>query len=131
MEIGKSEFHEPELGNRESGYSEAEQALDIEVRAGEWKQLKKQTAFQQRNRQGKIVALYQAVSHKLTMLIVEYCQYLTETEVAENPALQEKTLTELKKLRMIQDILLNSALWECEGTLEKSMIPGEVWEMIE
>lgn len=122
MEHEKSEYQ----GNYESGYSEQEQAFDIEVRAGEWKRLKNFKIYQRRSRQGKILVTYQAVSNRLNQLVEMYYKL-----VRDNPAQGEKLLKELKKLRIIQDILLNCLVWEPKGQLEKSMVPKEIWELIE
>ncbi len=39
-------------------------------------------------------------------------------------------LDELRKLRLIQEILLNCLVWEPKGQLQKDMVPEEVWELI-
>jgi hypothetical protein len=109
----------------ETGFSEKELDLDIEIRAGEWQNLKKFHAFQQRSRQGKIIATYQAVSNRLNQLVGMYYRL-----VSNNPAKGAKLLDELKRLRLIQEILLNCLTWEPQGKLEKSMVPEEVWDMI-
>lgn len=116
--------YEKEKGNE--GFSEKELDLDIEVRAGEWQNLKKFKAYQQRSRQGKIIVTYQAVSNRLNQLVALYYKF-----VSNNPKEAEKLLAELKKLRLIQEILLNCLVWEPKGQLEKDMIPKDVWELIE
>jgi len=109
----------------ESGYSEKEEALDIEMRAGEWQNLKKFKTYQNRSRQGKIIVTYQAVSNRLNQLVGLYY-----TLVGKSPKQGVKLLNELKKLRYIQDILLQCLVWEPKGELEKNMVPKEVWDMI-
>lgn len=110
----------------DGGFSEKEMALDIEVRAGEWQNLKKFKTYQKRSRQGKIIATYQAVSNRLNQLVGMYYRL-----VGVNPKESEKLLKELRKLRLIQEILLNCLVWEPKGELKKYMVPKEVWELIE
>jgi len=112
--------------NFESGYSETEQAFDVEVRAGEWKRLKNFKTYKNRTRQGKILVTYQAVSNRLNQLVEAYYKL-----VADNPHQGQKLLKELKELRAIQEILLNCLVWEPKGELEENMVPKEVWELIE
>jgi len=109
----------------ESGFSEKEEALDIEARAGEWQNLKKFKTYQKRSRQGKIIITYQAVSNRLNQLVGLYYKL-----VSKSPKQGAKLLIELKKLRLIQDILLQCLVWEPKGQLSKEMVPKEVWEMI-
>ncbi|MDO8657618.1 MAG: hypothetical protein Q7K55_02675 [Candidatus Levybacteria bacterium] len=123
MEYEKGEGHYKET---DGGFSEKEMDLDIEVRAGEWQNLKKFKTYQRRSRQGKIIATYQAVSNRLNQLVGMYYKF-----VGVNPREGEKMLKELRKLRLIQEILLNCLVWEPKGELKKDMVPKEVWELIE
>lgn len=116
-------FHQ-EKGD--GGFSEKELDLDIEVRAGEWQNLKKFKTYQKRSRQGKIIATYQAVSNRLNQLVGMYYKF-----VGSNPKQAKKMLDELKKLRLIQEILMNCLVWEPNGQLKKDMVPKEVWNLIE
>ena len=109
----------------ESGFSEKEEALNIEVGAGEWQRLSKFKTYQRRSRQGKIILTYQAVSNRLNQLVALYYTF-----VGKNPNEGAKMLSELRKLRLIQDILLNCLVWEPKGELEKDMVPDEIWELI-
>ena len=61
----------------ETGHSEKELDLDIEVKAGEWQNLRKFNAFKRRSRQGKIIAMYQAVSNRLNQLVVLYYRFVS------------------------------------------------------
>ncbi len=119
------EYETPERESDETGYSEKEEALDIEVRAGEWQNLKKFKTYQRRSRQGKIIITYQAVSNRLNQLVALYYTF-----VGKNPKEGAKMLSELRKLRLIQEILLNCLVWEPKGQLQKDMVPEEVWELI-
>ncbi|MDO8583095.1 MAG: hypothetical protein Q7R51_01025 [bacterium] len=112
-------------GKDQSGFSEKEEALDIEVRAGEWQNLKKFKTYQKRSRQGKIIVTHQAVSNRLNQLVALYYKL-----VGKSPKQGVKLLDELRRLRFLQDILLQCLVWEPKGQLKKGMIPEEVWEMI-
>ena len=51
--------------------------------------------------------------------------------VSTNPKQATKMLMELRKLRYMQEVLLNCLVWEPKGSLEKDMVPKEIWELIE
>src|SRR5581483_12220562 len=91
-ESSRSESEKQEANNQ--GFSEKEMDLDIEVRAGEYQNLKKFKTFQKRSRQGKIIATYQAVSNRLNQLVALYYKL-----VRDNPGKATKMLDELRKLR--------------------------------
>jgi len=110
----------------DGGFSEKELDLDIEVRAGEWQNLKKFKTYQKRSRQGKIIATYQAVSNRLNQLVGMYYKF-----VGTNPKQAKKMLEELGKLRLIQEILMNCLVWDPKGQLKKDMVPKEVWDLLE
>ncbi|OGH18309.1 MAG: hypothetical protein A3F31_04285 [Candidatus Levybacteria bacterium RIFCSPHIGHO2_12_FULL_38_12] len=110
----------------EAGFSEKELDLDIEVRAGEWQNLRKFHAFKQRSRQGKIIATYQAVSNRLNQLVVLYYKF-----VSIEPKKAAKMLEELRKLRYMQEVLLNCLVWEPQGKLDRDFVPKDVWGIIE
>ena len=121
------EYEKAETRAREeTGFSEAELDLDIEVRAGEWQNLRKFNTYKRRSRQGKIIVTYQAVSNRLNQLVALYYKF-----VSNNPKQGEKLLQELRNLRLIQEILLNCLVWEPKGELKKDMVPKEIWELIE
>ena len=105
--------------------------LDIEVRAGEWQNLKKIKAYKRRSRQGKIIVMYQAVSNRLNQLVALYYKFM-----ATNPKEGAKMLEELRKLRLMQEILLNCLTWtkaNGEDDIEqiRDRIPDHVWKLIE
>jgi|GEM_PF-1206859 len=110
----------------ESGYSEADTDLNLEIQAGEWQSLGKFKVFKRRSRQGKIIATYQAVSNRLNQLVALYYKF-----VASEPTKASKMLEELRKLRYMQEILLQCLIWEPKGELKRDKVPQDIWEMIE
>src|SRR3989338_428759 len=109
----------------ESGFSEKEMDLDVEIRAGEWQNLRRFRSYQRRSRQWKIIATYQAISNRLRQL-----EKLFYELVRNHPAKSEKLLWEIKKLRLIQEILLQCLVWyqssrDPKQHLEKGMVPQE------
>ncbi len=109
----------------DDGFSEKQMDLDVEIRAGEWQNLKKFKSYQNRSRQGKIIATYQAVSNRLNQMVALYYQM-----VRNEPKKAVKMLEELRRLRYMQEVLLNCLVWEPKGQLEKSMVPSDVWDLI-
>jgi hypothetical protein len=112
-------------GKDETGFSEKDLDLDIEIGAGEWQNLRRFNTFRARSRQGKIIATHKAVSNRLRQL-----EKLFYELARNNPKKSEKMLIEIKKLRLIQEVLLQCLVWTREDSLEKDMVPLEVWELI-
>ena len=109
----------------ETGYSERQLDIDAEIQAGEWQNLTKYRTYQRRSRQWKIIATYKAISNRLNQLVNLYYKL-----VGGNPKQGEKMLKELRKLRLMQEILLQCMVWEPKGQLDKDMVPKEVWDLI-
>lgn len=109
-----------------TGYSEQQLDIDAEIQAGEWQSLQRYRTYRQRSRQWKIIAMYKAISNRLEQLVDLYYKLVGPT-----PQKGERLLIELRKLRKMQEILLQCMVWEPKGQLEKDMIPLEVWELIE
>ena len=109
----------------ETGYSEKQLDIDAEIQAGEWQNLKRYRAYQRRSRQWKIIATYKAISNRLNQLVNMYYKL-----VGGNPKQGEKMLKELRKLRLMQEILLQCMVWEPKGKLDEDMVPKEVWDLI-
>lgn len=134
--MSNPEYKKAEKEGDETGFSEKELDLDIEVRAGEWQSLRRFKTYQRRSRQGKIIATYQAVSNRLNQLVALYYKF-----VSLEPSKAVKLLEELRKLRSIQEILLNCLIWsrragsgfarEPNEESLKQRVPKEVWELIE
>ena len=121
----KNPEHEKASRETDDGYSEKQLDLNAEIAAGEWESLKNFKTYQKRSRQGKIIATYQAVSNRLNQLVGLYYKF-----VSGNPKEGAKLLVELRRLRLVQEILLNCLVWEPKGELEKHMVPKEVWDLI-
>ncbi|HSX40041.1 MAG TPA: hypothetical protein VLF68_00310 [Candidatus Saccharimonadales bacterium] len=119
--------HEKEKSYQETddGYSEKQLDIDVEIKAGEWQSLKKYKTYQRRSRQWKIIATYQAISNRLNQLVNLYYKL-----VGQNPKQGEKMLSELRRLRLMQEILLQCMVWEKKDVLTRDMVPPDVWEMI-
>lgn len=119
-----------------SGYSEKQTDLDIEMKAGEWQNLSRFKTYRQRSRQGKIIATHQTVSNRLNQL-----EQLFYKLARNNPQKSIAMLSEIKKLRLIQDILLQCIAWSSEAGSDAAVdrrleshrekIPQEVWDLIE
>ena len=109
----------------DDGYSDRQADLDNEMQSGGWRNLRKLQAYQNRSRQDKLFIIYETVYNNIYQLINEYIESLNDGIE------KEEILTEIQKLRIIQDIILNCILWEPKGLLEKDMVPQEVWELIQ
>ena len=81
----------------ESGHNEKQSDLDIEIKAGEWMKLRTIPAFRKRSRQGKIIAMHEAVSNRLKQL-----ERLYYPLVQNHPEKALQLLEELKRLRLMQ-----------------------------
>lgn len=103
----------------------AASTLEEEIQAGEWQRLNEFPSFKRRSRQGRIVATYQAISNRLNQLVVLYYQF-----VRNHPEKAIRLLREIKRLRFLQEFLLNCLIWEEQGELEDREIPHELSELI-
>jgi len=110
----------------DSGYSEKQADLDAEIDAGEYETLKNFKTYKRRSRQWKIIATYQAVNNRLNQMVKLYYELLRD-----KPKDAEKMLKELRKLRLMQDFLLQCMVWEPKGELKKDMVPKDIWDLIE
>jgi hypothetical protein len=110
----------------ESGHSEKQSDLDTEIKAGEWQGLRKHPVFQKRSRQGKIIAMHEAVSNRLKQL-----ERLYYPLVGNHPEKALKLLEELKRLRLMQEYLLQCLVWEEKNELTSDLVPIEVWNLIQ
>lgn len=58
--------------------SRQESTLDQEINAGEWMRLCKYKAYKRRSRQGRILAVYQAISNRLDQLVKVFYELARE-----------------------------------------------------
>ena len=112
----------------ESGYSEEQQALDIEARSGDLHALKKSKGFQDLKSSGKAVAAYQTISRQLEKLIEDYTQ-LVEHDMHR----AQKMLADIKKIRAMQKMLLTKlfGVLEENGEINKEELEKELKEFLE
>ncbi|RJQ26814.1 hypothetical protein C4577_02800 [Candidatus Parcubacteria bacterium] len=98
-----------------------EGSLVEEIEAGEWTRLNRFETYNRRSRQGKIIAVYQAVSNRLNQLVQLYYEM-----VRNSPEKAVRLLKEIKRLRFLQGFLLDCLTWEERGELEDHEIPLEL-----
>jgi len=101
--------------------SNSESNLQEEIQAGEWQRLNEFSSYNRRSRQGKIIATYQAVSNRLNQIVALYYEI-----VRNYPDKATRMLAEIKKLRSLQEFLLNCLIWEKQGTFDEQAIPDEL-----
>jgi hypothetical protein len=110
----------------ESGYSESEQALDIETKGVDFKNGKKRKPLQQASRQVKILTAFQQTNTKLAQVVLSLSQISVDSSRQ-----QEKILDEIRSLKNLQDELLHCLLLEQRGALTKDIASKEAWNLIE
>lgn len=126
--MSKREFEEETIeGEFEEEYKEKNprSALEDAILAGEWEMLTKNETYKRRTRAGKIIAMHQAISNRIKQL-----EKLFYPLVRDHPEKAEKLLAEIKKLRMLQQFLLQAYVWEEKGTLTDDDIPEELENLI-
>lgn len=111
--------------NTESGYSETQQALDIEMRTGDLSAMKKSKAFQNLATSQKTLVLYETVSNKLSRLLETYAK-LAVTDLHR----AQKLLAEIAQLRILQSLLFNKVVGKTEEELDKSLLPEDLQEFV-
>lgn len=99
--------------------------LDREILAGEWENLTKNEFYHKRTRAGKIIAMHQAISNRIKQL-----EKLFYPLVRDHPEKAEKLLADIKKLRFLQQYLLQAYAWEEQGELDEHEIPKELEELL-
>lgn len=112
--------------NKDSSYSEEEQAKIIEGNLMDIKNQKKRKPLQIVSRQEKIVNAYQKVSDKINELVVAISDL-----PSGNPRQSEMLLGEIRDLRKTQDELLHMLVLEQKGELTKDMVSKESWSLVE
>lgn len=125
MDYEKAKSKE-ESTNKESRQAFAQEStLDQEIIAGEWTRLCKYKAYKRRSRQGRILAVYQALSNRLDQLVKVFYELAREDKSLKAA---EKMLKEIKHLREIREKLLYWLTWN-ENDVEPPL-PDEVEEII-
>lgn len=99
--------------------------LSREIAAGEWMRLIRYKTYRQRSRQGRILAVYQALSNRLDQLVKVFYELARENR---SLAASAKLMKEINYLRKIRDNLLVSLTWSEADVLPE--LPEEVEEII-
>ena len=99
--------------------------LDQEIIAGEWDNLTKNDLYHKRTRAGKIIAMHQALTNRIKQL-----EKLFYPLVRNYPEKAEKLLQEIKKLRFLQEYLLQAYVWEEQGVFDEKHIPPELEKLL-
>lgn len=120
--MSKPEFEE-ETYTDEHGHA-GSKSLDQEIIAGEWQKLTGNETYKNRTRAGRIIAMHQAVSNRIKQLEKLFYQL-----VRNHPDKATKLLEEIKRLRYLQEYLLQAYIWEQNGVGIKN-IPEELEELI-
>jgi hypothetical protein len=99
--------------------------LDQEILAGEWEMLTRNETYRKRTRAGRIIAMHQAISNRIRQL-----EKLFYPLVRDHPEKSEKLLAQIKRLRYLQQFLLQAYAWEQQGVLTDEDIPEELEDLI-
>lgn len=99
--------------------------LDREILAGEWEMLTRNETYQKRTRAGRIIAMHQAISNRIKQL-----EKLFYPLVRDHPQKAEKLLVEIKRLRLLQQYLLQAYVWEEQGEFDEHAMPEELEEFL-
>lgn len=116
---------EKEKFDKKEDKDEVKTTLEEEIKAGEWQRLKEFPTYGKRSRQGKIIATYQALSNRLNQLISLYYEF-----VRNHPDKAVRMLKEIRRLRYLQEYLLNCLIWIEQGEFDEHEMPEELEEMI-
>ena len=117
-----------DLGKKDlSGFSEVQVDLDVEFQAGKTQKIQLFTAAKQSKNKhlsrAELLAVYHAVTEKLSDLITFYCQALPL-----DPKKVQELEGDLRKFQIAHDVIVNNLVWEKNKDLRKDMIPQEVWD---
>lgn len=103
---------------------EGSRSLDEEILAGEWEKLTQNEIYNKRSRAGRIIAMHQAVANRIKQMEKLFYQL-----VRNHPEKATKLLAEIKRLRYLQEYLLQAYIWEQNG-VEIHDIPQELEDLI-
>lgn len=102
-----------------------ESGLEKEIAAGEWTRLAEFKTYRRRSRQGRILAVYQALSNRLDQLVKAFYNLARENRSLKEA---EKLLEEINYLKRIREILLRCLTWK-EREIPPEL-PEEVAEVV-
>jgi len=105
--------------------AKTESDLDREIVAGEWTRLIRFKTYRQRSRQGRILAVYQALSNRLDQLVKAFYELARQNQ---SLAAAGKLMKEINYLRKVRDNLLVCLTWSEADVLPE--LPEEVEEII-
>ena len=117
----EEEIVEEKQAEYESGYSEAQQALDIEMRRGDLSSLKKSKAFQSLPGNIKRLVAYRTVTIRLKDLLITYTDLMKD-----NPHRAQKLLEEILSLRTVEIYLFDKIIGRIDKKLDISQVYEEV-----
>ncbi|OIN88047.1 hypothetical protein COW80_03770 [Candidatus Beckwithbacteria bacterium CG22_combo_CG10-13_8_21_14_all_01_47_9] len=103
----------------------SESDLDREITAGEWTRLIRFKIYRQRSRQGRVLAVYQALSNRLDQLVKAFYELARQNQ---SLAAAGKLMKEINYLRRVRDSLLVCLTWNETDVLPE--LPEEVEEII-
>ncbi len=128
FERGSEFITKEEPVNKESSYSEEEQAKVIEGSTVDIKQAgnKRKPLPSALSRKEKIVAVYKRNLEKILQLVETISQIS-----GKNYRQEEQIMEEIKSLRHVQEELLNALLLEGKGQLTEKSISQEAWNLIQ
>lgn len=117
------EEKEKQSEKRDNQRTESE--LQQEIDAGEWMRLREFVVYRRRSRQGKIIATLQALTNRIAQLEKLFYQL-----VRNKPEQSTRMLSEIKRLRVLKEYLLQCLIWEEQGDFDESSVPYELEGML-
>ncbi|MGE5041410.1 MAG: hypothetical protein ACM3IJ_00730 [Candidatus Levyibacteriota bacterium] len=121
----KKEFSDEEVFEGKVYEEDDISEIDREIIAGEWENLTNNETYRKRSRSGRIIAMHQAISNRIKQLEKLFYQL-----VRDHPEKSEKMLARIKRLRFLQQYLLQAYAWEEQGELYSHPIPEELEGLI-
>jgi len=122
-----SEFLPPMPAETDAGYSEKDAAKVVEGSLLDTKQIgnKRKRLLHDSSRKNKIIASYKANLEKIFQLV----EAIAALE-GKNYRQEEQLLEEIKRLRHLQEELLNALILDQKGSLSQENFSKEAWSMI-
>lgn len=105
--------------------SKSESSLEREIIAGEWMRLCRYKVYRMRSRQGRVLAVYRAISNRLDQLVKVFYELAKENKTLNSA---KELMQEITYLRKVRDNLLQYITWNKNTVL--SQIPEEVKTVI-